>query len=378
MKNKIFNITICCLFSLFLILLFLSNIITPDRKFSETENRYLKQKPTFSVKKLLDSSFTKDFESYIQDQFFERDFWVKLKTETEVILNKHDSNGVYIGSNNWYFEKKDITNSKLLDTNISTISQFASWAEKNNISTTFLPVYSTYSIYNEYMPANSDIFDEVSAFNYMSNKLDNITVVDIYDDMISHKNEYIYFKTDHHWTQLGSFYAYHKLGQYMNFKPYDIKDFDNYYISDDFYGTLYSKAPLWNMPYDKIEIFELKNSIKPQYNVYYNDTSTQDTSLYKWDNINKKDKYTVFLGGNNSILTIKTNIDTDKKLFIIKDSFAHVLIPFLANHYSEIYVVDLRYYNESVKNYISKNGINNVLYIYNICWFADDKNIIKN
>lgn len=373
---KKFNIFISILFSIFLSILFITNIIIPDKKFSDIENRYLAQIPVFSIKKLLDGSFTKNFEIYIQDQFFKRDFWIKLKTESDKLINKHDINGAYIGENDWYFEKKDTLSEDFLDENIYSLLHFAEWSEKNNISTTFLPIYSSHNIYNEFMPLNAPAPNEMETFDYISQIINNkIIIVDIYPNLFKHKNEYIYFKTDHHWTQRGAFYAYQEFCKSMGFNIYDTNDFKKFYSENDFYGSLYSKAPLWGITSDKIEIFQLKEEFKIKYDIEYLDTQTKDISLYKWENLNKKDKYTVFLGGNNSIVTIKSTINNDKKLLVIKDSFAHTLIPFLANHYSEIHVIDLRYYKQSLKKYVSEKEITSILFIYNLSWFVSDKNI---
>lgn len=358
------------LFSGFLILLLIANIVTPTKTFSDTENRYLAQMPKVSMKKIIDGSFSKEFESYIQDQFFLRDFWVTLKVELEVLMNKKDNNGAYIGKDNWYFERKE--EPTILDKNISVISEFSNWTKENNINSTFLPVYSSYTIYNEYTPKYSYVFNELDAFKNIRD-INNINIVDIYSNLISNKDEYIYFKTDHHWTQRGAFYAYQKLGEVMDFIPYEITDFNCNYISNEFYGSLYSKAPLWNIEADKVEIFQ----IDKKYLVEYLDTEEIEESLYRFENINKKDKYTIFLGGNNSLIKINTNVYNNKKLLILKDSFSHVVIPFLANHYEEIHIVDLRYYKQSIKDFIFQNDITDLLFIYNISWFADDKNIIS-
>lgn len=374
MKN--FNLYICGIFIFFMIFIFSCNF-APDKAFSETENRNLAQKPEFSIQNLISGKFSKDFEQYIQDQFAAREFWVTLKTETEVLLGKNENNDTYLGKDNWYFEKKEITNTEVLEKNTSVINQFAQWAKENNIKSNFLPVYSSYTLYKEFLPSNAFVFDEVSAFEYIkSNISKDVNIIDIYNSLLSHKEEYIYFKTDHHWTQLGAFYAYRQL-ESLGFMPYSLEDFEIKEGTEDFFGSLYSKAPLWRANADRVDIFELNKNLRPKYSVEYFDKASYDDDLYVWENLDKKDKYTVFLDGNHSIITIKTDIDNNKKLLVAKDSFAHALIPFLANHYSEIHVMDLRYYSPSVKKYILQNNITDTLFIYNISWFSQDSNLIK-
>ena len=311
MKN--FNLYISGIFIAFVVFMAACNF-TPDKTFSETENRNLAQMPKFSFETLLNGEFTQDFESYIQDQFAARDFWVTLKTELEVLLGKNENNDTYLGKDNWYFEKKEIKNNELLEKNVSILNDFNTWAEQYNINSSFLPVYSSYTLYKEFLPANASVFDENFAFEYINSNLsEKLNLINIYDELLNHKEEYIYFKTDHHWTQLGAFYAYQQL-ETLGFTPYTLENFEISNDNAEFWGSLYSKAPLWHANADTVDIFQLNEALRPSYNVEYLDTSTTDDDVYVWENLTKKDKYTVFLGGNNSLVTIKTDVDNDKKL----------------------------------------------------------------
>ena len=102
----------------------------------------------------------------------------------------------------------------------------------------------------------------------------------------------------------------------------------------------------------------------------------QSDSLYEWDYLEKKDKYSLFLGGNHALVTIKTGVSNGRKLAVVKDSYAHAFIPFLANHFEEIYVVDLRYYHADVLTYLNEQNISELLFLYNVANFTKDPNVM--
>jgi hypothetical protein len=148
----------------------------------------------------------------------------------------------------------------------------------------------------------------------------------------------------------------------MNIKPHDESYFDVKKVTDEFYGSLYSKGGFRHINPDSIELYIPKAD--EECKVDYVDENRTSNSIYDMDCLNKKDKYTVFLGGNHSLVKITSNAPNKKKLLVVKDSYANSFIPFLTGHYSEIYVVDLRYYNEDLKDLVNKNKINDILFLY--------------
>ncbi|MEY8304404.1 DHHW family protein [Anaerosalibacter bizertensis] len=185
----------------------------------------------------------------------------------------------------------------------------------------------------------------------------------------------IYYKTDHHWTSKGAFYAYKRLGESMGFYPHGNDYFDIKEVTDSFYGSLYSKGRFRNIKGDSIELYIPKKS--ENCTVEYYDEKKISNSLYNMESLKEKDKYTVFLNGNHSLLKINTDISNSKKLLIIKDSYANSLVPFLTGHYNEIYMIDLRYFNEDLSKFIKENNIDDTLILYNVKTFFEDNSIEK-
>ena len=368
--RKVLSITILA----FLILMGIIGVFMPDKKASEMENRILAQKPIFTWKDLKNGKFTSKYEEYITDQFPFRDLWVSVKSNTERILQKKDNKNVYLGKEGYLLQKPEALDKELLSKNIDAINKFAD--NNRDLKTYFLLAPNSVEILKDKLPPFANTYDQYSVINDIKSSLKpNVNFVDIYDDFKQHKEEYIYYKTDHHWTSLGAYYAYNKLGSIMEYKPLAIKDFDIDKVTDEFYGTLYSRGNFTFIKPDSIHLFKSKgdSSVK----VEYLDDEKESNNLYEPKHLKTKDKYSVFLDGNHALTTIKTDLNNGKKLLVLKDSYAHSLVPFLTNHYEEIHMIDLRYFNMPVQQYMKEYDIKEVLLLYNFLSFTEDNSVIK-
>ena len=177
----------------------------------------------------------------------------------------------------------------------------------------------------------------------------------------------LYYRTDHHWTTLGAYYAYCEIIKSfgdIDLKPAPLSEFTIEQASDSFYGTTWSKAGMkWIKP-DTIEYFRYEGDEDCITKI--EDTGTSFKGFYDRSYLDKKDKYSSFISGNNGRVDI-TRADGQKreKLLVMKDSFAHSMIPFLARHY-DLVILDLRYYSASIAKLVLTEGISRVLIIGNI------------
>ena len=112
------------------------------------------------------------------------------------------------------------------------------------------------------------------------------------------------------------------------------------------------------------------------YQLLYN-LKDQTDSLYDLSKLEGKDKYSVYMGGNNALVEIKTNNMNGRRLLVIKDSYAHSFVPFAVNHYEETYMIDFRYFNVGVEQFVEENKITDILVLYNTMNFVQDKNSIN-
>lgn len=374
-KNKeIYNIILTIIFLMIIGGISLFNVLKKDTLISEQENRSLQQRPSFSIENLLNRSFSKEYTSYVSDQFPVRDTWIKLKTNIELSIGKKENNNVFISKDNFLIEGFKEESSEETVEKVNAINQFAQKYEKLNIS--FMLVPTAAEIYKEKLPNYAPVDDEVKYISEFKDKLNkNIKFINTYDSLKENKDKYIYYKTDHHWTSMGAYIAYNEMCKQLNITPKEEKDFDIEVVTNDFYGSLYSKMGAGIGDPDSISICFPKeqNDIV----VNYPDVQKKVASLYDNESLDAKDKYEVFTGGNHSLINVKSLGDHKKKLLIIKDSYANSFVPFLTPHYSEIDVVDLRYYMDDLNELIDVDEITDVLFLFNVNTFNQDKSILN-
>lgn len=369
MKNIAVKIQIA-VFLLFIGAFFILNLIKPDREFSLQENRYLKSAPDFRLSALADGSFTEDFEGYITDQFIWRDSWISLKTVTELIMGKAENNNVFFCGDDTLIERFDTPDMALVQGNAQAVSRLAENAE--------IPVYlalipGAVEVWQDRLPANAVNHSQKFLIEDIYS-MAGCNTVDIYSGLNSHKDEYIFYRTDHHWTTLGAYYGYTALAEAMGFTPEPLESYEPACVSDEFYGTVYSSSGVrWVRP-DRIDVYVPDKDTQV---ISYEAGKENTGELYDYSALEEKDKYSFFLGGNTSLLKIKAGYsDMDApKLLILRDSYTDCQLPFLLRHFSEIHLIDLRYYKFSVAEYIEKNHIDMLLLNYSVANFSSDTNI---
>ncbi|GMQ62490.1 DHHW family protein [Vallitalea maricola] len=362
---------------IFIIIIFgimIANIITPDKKFSENENRYLSTSPKFSVEKLVSGRYTKDIEKYIDDQFIMREKWIVAKSNIEQLLPRKDINGVYLGKDNYLIEKhldKDFSYTQL-DNNIAIINSFSKEYEQLNVDLMVVPTSGL--IMKSKLPSNAPQFDQQKVLDDIKNKITSSNYIDITGTLSSHSNEYIYYKTDHHWTSLGAYYAYvaYCKSTGKKYDPYESWDIEN--AATSFRGTLYSKV-LLNGMYDDISLYKSKQ--QNNYKVYYNFSKTTGDSVFNYDKLDEKDQYQIFFGGNHGELRIVNEEKNSNNLLVIKDSYANCFVPLIMNQFGKVCMIDLRYFNSDIDKYIQENNITDVLFLYGIMNFSNDTGFRK-
>lgn len=362
------------LFSLFFILFissfFFLHIINEDVYFSDQENRILTQKPSFSWDSIISSKFTKETEQYVSDQFPLKNGWVGVKGKIEKSLGKKESNGVLFGLDGYLFERV-LANEEQLKKNVELVRRFASNPEIKQ--TYLLTAPTSIEVYPEKLPPYVSSLSQATIVNQMKEEAkDAFKIIDPTKQLIDSKNEAIYFKTDHHWTMRGAYKAYELAAKQMGFQALPIDAFTLDIASKNFYGTLYSKALAYDAEPDNIELFIPEQD--GQVEVRYTDGRISKT-LFQRSHLNEKDQYAVFLDGNHSLIQIQTGQTTGRKLAVLKDSYAHAFIPFLVAHFDEIHVFDLRYYKQTVTDYLTEHDIDEVLFLYNIPNFMKDTSL---
>ncbi|MBU5436834.1 hypothetical protein KQI42_02370 [Tissierella sp. MSJ-40] len=360
-------------FVLIIFILSITNLISPNISFSENENRYLAKKPNLEWETIVSGEYSKNFEEYIIDHFIHRDKWVGLKSLSEIAMLKKENNSVFFAKDGYLIEKhldKDI-DKEHLERNIQRLIEFTNKNSNMNLSIMLIPTAS--NILKDKLPSFAQIYDQDKLIDTVKNRLESGIFVDVRDIFKQNKDNYIYYKTDHHYTTKGAFLAYQEWCKAMGANGLKEKDFNINPVSKNFFGTLYSKSNLYTTKPDTIYTYIPKEKIS--YEVDYNMGEKITDTLYETSYLDKKDKYSMFLNGNNPLVKIKSSNKNGKNLLVIKDSFAHSFVPFVANDFENVHMIDLRYFNMSMEKYIEENNITDVLVLYNTINFATDPNM---
>lgn len=189
-----------------------------------------------------------------------------------------------------------------------------------------------------------------------------------------HKEEEIYYRTDHHWTTLAAFYTYQAwAGQQGGVVPSQ-DDYEIETVTDSFEGTIQSKLGI-RTEQDSIELYQHKEDIF--YTVEKNGNPEITYSLYDYPSLRTKSKYNVFFGGNHALVKIATRQNTGKRILVVKDSYAHCFVPFLLDGYDQIDMLDIRYYNQKLSELIAEGEYTDFLFLYNASGFAEDTGISR-
>ncbi|MBE6935762.1 MAG: hypothetical protein E7458_04580 [Ruminococcaceae bacterium] len=365
--SKKSQFAVIAVFLTFLVVFFAASLILPDRDFSERENRFLEGRPKFSFEALFSGKYIAEYETYSTDQFPFRDGWITLKARVERILGKQENNGVYLGEGDTLIEPFHAPETDVIQNNMTAVNKLAEGTE--------VPVYFAL------IPGKAEVWaDRMSALTPNDSQKDLIDAayalsqaetIDIHAALSAHRDEALYYRTDHHWTTLGAYYGAAAILDAMDRGSTPLADYSPRIVSDSFYGTTYSSSGFsWIAP-DEMRVYVEPSEALTITNYYSG--APEAGLLYDESYLGKKDKYAMFFGGNTPLLTVDTGMEGER-LLILRDSYTDCMAPFLFDAFSEIHLIDLRYYRASILQYIEENAIDRVLVLYNVDNFSTDTN----
>ena len=381
------RITIIIVFIGFFVLISGASLIIKDREFSPNENRYLAETPELSWDNILSGKFQDGLEDYLRDQVCFRDGWITVKTGIQKACGDTDIGGAYVGKDGYDFEKitPEDVDEKQVDRNIKAVEDYFMTAsetiDKQKLS--FLLVPTSGLVMQEKLPKNARLFDQAKYIDQVQKAMKDYNFVDVRDTLMDHNDEYIYYKTDHHWTSAGACLAYDVWSERTGGEAETEDGLVKNVVSDKFRGSLYSKILDADSAYDEIWTYGLQkdDAFGSKDCTVTIDEKQQLDSIYDDEMLQKKDKYAYFLSGNYGQVHIQNQKAASKakgkNILIIKDSFANSFVPFVTQDYENIYMVDLRYYNGDMKSYLQEHNITDVLVLYNISNFISDRNLHK-
>ncbi len=197
---------------------------------------------------------------------------------------------------------------------------------------------------------------------------DNVVPVRMFDNMMKHRDEYIYFRTDHHWTSLGAYYGYESWCKASGTLPItlDKRKKENY---GDFVGAFYNdtnkNSKLMDNP-DTLDAYFPVGEVYTKKKDWQGNKYKADI-IYDMSDSSVFYKYEAFIGGDQGMMTITNDsINDDSVLVVVKESFGNCLVPYLADHYHKTYVIDYRYTEKNIVDFCKKKGANDLIFVNNI------------
>lgn len=371
-KGWIENI-IGMLFILVLFLFMFINLAVPDREMSEKENRMLETRPALSMSTVLDGEFMEQWENYQSDQFAGRDFWRSIKVFLDRLGGSRMENGVYIGKGGQLLEEIEVPDDGQSEANLSSIVDFAE--KYPDVQTSVMLVPDAACILSDRLPAFAGVEDQRLLLGVAEQRLgDAVNWIDTVSVLNNHVSDKLYYKTDHHWTTQAAFYVFREAAPSLGIEGEVGENFASYTVSDSFNGVLAAKSGVGLSEKETIEIYAPTQG-DDDVVVSYVDEGHKTTTLYDSSKLETRDQYAVFLGGNSSVIDIKTVSPEKKRLLVIKDSFANCFIPFLTPYYREIVVVDPRYYSGTIGDIMDTYRITDALVLYSGNTFFTDNHL---
>ena len=396
-----------------------------DEKMSEAENRNLAQKPEFSLSSYISGDFASNFEEYYNDQFPGRNTLVKISNkikafyscfrmgdgatviqgqggigEGEALVKPTDesekseeTSAVETTSGNTQSSAEKPTSAvgvkdegketvyssdyiiildhramemytnsyKKIDAYVETLNKLKKTLPDTKVYCLLAPTSIEFYAPKKYNEGKSK--SQYQGITYAYSKLNDITTVDAYREIAEHTDEYLYFRTDHHWTARGSYYAYIAFSKVAGFEPVNINSLKSGVLKP-FLGSLYrttQSADLEKNP-DYLEYFipaaktsaiaaadaEMKNN-------YQIEVINTD--------ITSSNKYLAFIEGDNPVTKITTDVQNNKSVLVIKESYGNAFVPWLCNNYKNVYVIDPRKLTVNLSEFVQKNKIQEVIFL---------------
>lgn len=321
------------------------------------------------------NSWMDDFEEYFSDHLAGREEWVRVRNEIEMLAGKKEINGVYTLDDQMIQVFKEYDEETVLKS-LNAMNQFAETHPDMQVSLMLAP--TAQELFSSEIPTYAGYLSEKSFIDECYKKMNGITTIDCLSFLSGHKDDYVFYRTDHHWTSLGAYYAYCAAAKTLGYSSYGLDSFNIETASSSFRGTLYSKTLDNSITPDSIDYYMLSSGEpKVKMTVYDGRKETVYDSLYVRSYLDVKDKYSSFTGSNSPLVTIETDVDNGRNLLLIKDSYAHSLVPFLSKHYSKITMVDMRYINTDLNNLIDLSEYQQAMFMFNVVSFSSDLHVKK-
>ncbi len=342
------------IFIIMLTAFFLLVMVFPkDEQAEIKENRPLAAMPELSLENIFAGGFTTDYEDYLTDNVGFRSFFVDFGTKIE------NSRGIQIKESGRIIDLPGggqlvLNEGKIMevfkanpDAKNSYISVLNNIADVTDAKMYLMLVPTQIEFdKSQYRPLSDS---EKSTIDDIYKSLKGIDAVNVYDKLKANTGEYIYFRTDHHWTQRGAYLGYEAISEATGDAVIPLGDFTHRKLRG-FLGYLYNQAnePSYSKYADDIEYFEGEENyaIKAKGPDENGNIVDYGSFIYCPPDASAPPLYSTFMGGDHGFAEIETNVKNGKTALIIKDSYANAVLPLLCNNYEKLVIIDPRSYSK--------------------------------
>jgi hypothetical protein len=364
------NLAVVTVFIALIFGLMAADLVAAPAEVSIAERRKLAQRPEFSLDRALDGRFAKDYARFLQDQVVFRDRFRAIKAFAELsVLRKSENNGVYVVEGDIYDRFYGI-NERYIERAADLIDRIIAALDADRVYLSVIPSKAHMLDRDRFL-----LSDQNAIASHLGERV-NASYIDLMD-LFKEGSTGLYYRTDHHWTTQGAIQAYSVLVTAMGYEP--IEGYELEQVADSYVGSNYGKAALRSIEKDRIYL---------AHNAYLDNLSvcryeSADTfecydSVYFREKVGGLDPYDVFIGGAAPIIVIENDrAPTREELVVFKDSYAHALAPFLAQHYAVVTLFDLRYVRkEYILDHFDLSG-KTALFLYSTTILNTDPQILN-
>ncbi len=345
----------------------------PHRDFSEVENTALQTFPKVSFDRIWSGRFMAELKDFYTDQFPLRDTLVAAKAGAELALGKGENNDVILGEAGYLIKRIEYGAPELaqIRANLDAVTEFRVLAGR---PVSFALAPRAIDVLGSYLPgaASADraeaVWDMLDA--YADGQIGGeAAMLSLRAEMaaLAEAGEPVWYKTDHHWTTLGAYHAYAALGGLCGYVPTPLDAFTVEVAADDFRGTTVSASGFNWVEGEELHFYRYDGDEDFAVEILINgEVERTLDGFYDRSYLEKKDKYAAFLSSNNGHMRIYApSGEARPTMLLIKDSFAHAVVPFLAQHY-DLEILDLRHYRGSVASFLAEHRVDRVLILVGV------------
>jgi hypothetical protein len=338
-----------------------------DARTLELENREFRKRPALTAENLLGGELDGQFEAYVSDRVGYRASFTARALEYGGFYGLPSENGARLDGTLLSFSDRLVE--------IFTYSEAGARDYADALNRYRAALGENVRVFSLIAPTQLEFLPELyrsvsdsqlAAIRAVNARLSGITPVDAYASIMAHAEEYVYFRTDHHWTALGAYYAYRAYADAAGFEPLGLEEYEAGHL-EGFLGYLYNQAPSDGMEQnpDTLTYYAYKGAL------------TTSEKLLVLPSAGEKVLYSVFLGGDHAIYELRTSVKNGKTAVIIKGSYANAFIPWIAPHYENIVVLDPRAFEGSAIEKIAEYGDVDLIFLNYVLSTSFDDFIIK-